>query len=197
MSLAWRILLSIPVWLVRLAILVVLAVVGLILIPLLICCGLTKSRTSRYFDRTVLQFPGWAWLWSNSEDGVDGLRGGDPAQAWWAERTQGWLDAKRIFVWAALRNPADNLRFVPALNPKLEPARVRFLGMDHEPAKGEGGWYYAWLAGTPYSCIRYETKRFRTWLGWKLKPTDPVGIEPHDTRLIRCDFACQVKRIAS
>lgn len=88
------------------------------------------------------------------------------------------------------------LRWVPLLNPKLDPARVSFIGMDHEPAKGENGWYYAWLAGTPYSCIRVERWGWRAWLGWKLKPEDRTGLQPADVRAIRCDFACQIKRVA-
>ncbi len=194
MRLALRILLSILVWFVRIVVFAIPAVVGFIVIPLLICTGRYRMRPSKHFDRSVLQFPWWAWPLSNQEDGVDGLRGGDPAQAWWAEKTQGWPDAKRIFVWAAIRNPVDNLRFVPLLNPRLVPAKVRFVGMDHEPAKGEGGWYFAYQG--IYSCIRFETTTWRLWVGTKIKPTDRFGISDTDPRKIRCDFALQFKRIS-
>lgn len=196
MTLALRIILSIPVWLVRLAVMLVLAILGLPVIYVLAWQAWCWPTKSRRFDRVVLQFPLIAWLWNNSEDGVDGLRGGDPAQQWWADKTAVWSPQKRIFIWSAFRNPVDSLRWVPLLNPKLEPSRVRFVGMDHEPAKGENGWYFAWLAGTPYSCIRAERWGWRFWLGWKLKPEDRNGLQSGDVRAIRCDFAAQLKRVA-
>lgn len=196
MSLALRILLSIPLWLARVLILFLpLWILGL---PIVAACAWQAwcwpTRANR-FDRTVLKFPRIFWLWGNDEDGVDGLRGGDPAQQWWANKTAGWSPQKRIFTWSAMRNPVDSLRWIPVLNPKLEPARVRFIGMDHEPNEGESGWYYAWLAGTAYSCIRVERFGFRFWLGQKLHPEDVHGLQPGDVRAIRCDFAIQLKRV--
>ena len=196
MTLALRILLSIPVWLVRLAILLVFAFIGIPVVGLLAWQGWCWPTLSKRFNRTVLQFPLIAWPFCNFEDGVDGLRGGDPAQQWWADKTAGWSPIRRIFIWSALRNPVDSLRWLPVLNPKLEPSRVRFIGMDHEPEKGEDGWYYAWLAGTPYSCIRVERWGWRFWFGTKLKPNDVSGLQPGDVRAIRCDFACQLKKVA-
>lgn len=196
MTLALRILVSIPVWLLRLAALLVFGVIGIPIIYIFArraCCWPAKSRR---FDRIVLHFPSIAALYDNDEDGVDGLRGGDPVQQWWANKTAGWNPQKRIFVWSALRNPVDSLRWVPVLNPKLEPSLVRFVGMNHEPAKGENGWYFAWLAGTPYSCLRIERWGWRFWLGTKLKPDDVNGLQPGDVRAIRCDFAAQLKRVA-
>jgi hypothetical protein len=191
--LALRILLSIPFWLARLVVLLVFAVIGIPVIYVLAWQGWCWPTLSKRFDRTVLQFPLVVWPYCNFEDGVDGLRGGDPAQQWWADKTAAWSPQKRIFIWSAFRNPVDSLRWVPILNPTLDPARVRFVGMDHEPAKGEGGWYFAWQG--VYSCLRYETKHWRFWLGWKLKPEDRSGLQSHDVRAIRCDFAAQLKRI--
>lgn len=197
MTLVWRVLLSLPFWLVRVVLLLVLATLGIPIVWILSRQGMCWPTRSKHFDyRIVLQFAPFFWLWTNDEDGVDGLRGGDPAQQWWADKTTGWSPQKRIFVWSAFRNPVDSLRWVPLLNPKLDTTRVRFIGMDHEPAKGETGWYFAWLAGTPYSCIRVERRGFRFWLGTKLKPEDRSALQPGDVRTIRCDFACQLKRVA-
>jgi hypothetical protein len=195
-NLWWRIAISVPFWIARLAILLALAIPGLLIVYLLASQAWCWPTYSKRFDRMLLQFPRIAWPWCNYEDGVDGLRGGDPAQQWWADKTAGWSPVRRIFVWSALRNPVDSLRWVPLLNPKLDPERVRFIGMDHEPAKGESGWYFAWLQGTPYSCIRVERFGFRLWCGWKLKPDDSRGLQPGDARAIRCDFALQLKRVA-
>jgi len=182
-------------WLARILVLLILAVPGGPVILILAKARLARSWRSRYFERDVMQFPSLFWLWNNAEDGVDGLRGGDPAQQWWADKTAGWSPQKRIFVWSALRNPVDSLRWVPVINPKLEPSRVRFVGMDHEPGDGESGWYFAWLSGTAYSCIRVERYGFRFWLGNKIHPEDVRGLQPGDYRAIRCDFACQFKRV--
>jgi hypothetical protein len=196
LTLALRILLSMPLWLLRLIVLLLLAVPGLALI-LWQAHRVEVGASRRFPGRTVLRFLArWMAPYQNDEDGIDGLRGGDPAQQWWADKTAGWSPQKRIFVWSALRNPVDSLRWMPLLNPKLEPARVRYVGMGHEPGKGEDGWYFAWLAGTAYSCIRVERWGFRAWLGWKLKPEDARGLHPDDPRAIRCDFACQLKRVA-
>ena len=192
---ALRILFSIPIWLLRLAVLLIFALLGMPIVAVLAWQGWCWPTYSKRLDRTLLQFPLIAWPWCNYEDGVDGLRGGDPAQDWWAQKTAGWSPSRRIFVWSALRNPVDSLRWVPLLNPKLEPSRVRFIGVDHEPAKGENGWYFAWQG--PYSCIRVERWGWRFWLGWKLKPDDVKGLQPGDVRAIRCDFACQLKRVAT
>jgi hypothetical protein len=196
LTLALRILLSIPFWLVRVVLLLILAALGVPIVWLLAKHGMSRLTRSTRFDRVVLQFPPMFWLYCNFEDGVDGLRGGDSAQHWWADKTATWSHRKRIFVWSAFRNPVDSLRWVPLLNPQLESSRVRFIGMDHEPAKGECGWYYAWLSGTPYSCIRFERYGFRFFLGWKLHPEDRNGLHPGDARAIRCDFAAQLKRVA-
>jgi len=196
LTLALRVILSIPVWLLRLAMMLLLAILGLPIIYVLAWQGWCWPTHSKRFDRMLLQFPLIAWPYCNYEDGVDGLRGGDPAQQWWADKTAGWSPIRRIFIWSALRNPVDSLRWVPVLNPVLTPAHLRSIGTDHEPAKGENGWYFAWLAGTPYSCIRVERWGWRFWLGWKLKPEDRNGLSPGDVRAIRCDFACQLKRVA-
>lgn len=181
-------------WLVRIAVFVLFAIPGLGIVAALAWGGVYAVRPSRRFPgRSVTQFPWWVWPYGNDEDGVDGLRGGSPDQKWWADKTASMSQARRIWQWAAVRNPVDNLRWVPLLNPKIDPSRVRFVGMDHEPAKGEGGWYFAWQGF--YSCLRWESKTWRLWIGAKLKPTDRLGIDPSDPRAIRCDFALQFKRI--
>jgi hypothetical protein len=180
-------------WLTRLAVFLVFAIPGVPLVAILAWGRVYRLRFSSRFGRDVLRFPSLFWLWDNSEDGVDGLRGGDAAQQWWADKTANYSAQKRIFVWSALRNPVDSLRFVPLLNPRIRPESVRFVGMDHEPAKGEDGWYFAWQG--VYSCIRYERFGWRLWLGWKLKPSDRLGLAANDPRAIRCDFACQLKRV--
>lgn len=179
----------------RLAILLFFAVLGVPVIAVLAYGRVYRVRFAPQFGRDLMLFPAPFWPWNNFEDGVDGLRGGDPAQFWWRDKTRTWSDARRVFTWSAFRNPVDSLRWLPLINPKIDPARVRFVGsMDREPQDGESGWYFAWQG--LYSCIRVERWGFRFWLGWKFHPDDPKGLAPGDARAIRCDFACQLKRVA-
>lgn len=65
--------------------------------------------------RLVLSWlPKWAWLWSNSEDNVDGPSGPQTSPStlrWmkWAEGKPFWL---RAFSWSALRNSVANERML-------------------------------------------------------------------------------------
>lgn len=185
-------------WLTRLALLLVFAIPGVPVIYVLARRRVARVRFAAQFGRDLLLFPRAFCLYNNVEDGVDGLRGGDPAQQWWADRTAGWPDWRRIWIWSALRNPVDGLRLLPLINPKIDPARIRYVGsMDREPQDGEIAWYFAWQG--LYSCIRWEFEFrghfYRLWLGWKLKPEDRHGLQPGDARAIRCDFAAQAKRV--
>jgi hypothetical protein len=182
-------------WLARIAVFLVFAIPGVLIVAALAWSGVYALRPSRHFaGRSVTQFPWWAWLWSNDEDGVDGLRASAAAQIWWYQKTRDWSQAKRIFVWSALRNPVNHLRYVPVMTPKFHSGRIRFIGLDHEMQDGEGGWFFIWQG--LYSAFRYETRHFRFWIGWCFKPQDVRGISPEDTRLPRADFKLQLKRVA-
>src|SRR5690606_8010826 len=101
-------------------------------------------------------------LWGNWEDGIDGLRGHTPEdferewreQMQWYLDTKGWSDAKRIIIWSAWRNPVGNLRYVPILNCRIEPSRIRHVGSDD--AEGRG-WFFCWQGF--YSTLRVNTAR--------------------------------------
>lgn len=128
---------------------------------------------------------GWlTWIWGNEEDGVAG--------ADWYIREKalaGWAVWRIAYVWSAWRNSANNLRFVPFINPVIEPKRVRFVGGTH--------WSFTWqglYAGlTLYPVIRGRV--FRFWIGWKLKPGDTIGVPDDDVRKVRCGFALQFKAL--
>jgi len=187
----WHILrllvISIPTWLLVGAIHLLFILLGLILIPL-------ESFNVQQDKNNRLQFSArWMWLYNNSEDGIDGRRGGDPAQRWWMERTRIRTVRERIFLWSALRNPANNLRYVPILCPKFRPEWIGFVGTGDEPRNGESGWAYVWQG--IYSGLYIKTPRVWFWIGWKFRPSDAKGINPADTRLPRADFAMQLQHI--
>jgi hypothetical protein len=56
-------------------------------------------------------YPKWAWIWDNEIDGVYGPE--NPHTAWQA------------FYWTALRNPVNNLRFVPGVSKPGRPLWYR------------------------------------------------------------------------
>jgi hypothetical protein len=69
----------------------------------------------RYFIRIFGTFRG-LWLWENEEDGIDGLPLLiDDSKAVknynWYVQTMDWSQFRRIFVWSAWRNSANNFRF--------------------------------------------------------------------------------------
>lgn len=97
----------------------VLAVIGL---P--ICAILAWGGFSKVDSVTGLwHWPKAFWLWDNDEDGV--------YPYWYMHTNPNWSVARIEFTWAALRNSANNLRFVPGVS---KPGRPLF--------------YRTWLTGS-------------------------------------------------
>lgn len=207
-----RIVRSIPLWLAYSSVALALDIVGLVLLALLSAAHAWGWRASKVYRaekglpetghmRAVSAWRGsWlTWLWGNEEDGVLGPR-------WWAERNglpiRWWPLAWQAYRWSALRNPSNNLRFIPLLNPVIDPARIRSWTWTPS-AVGVGqtrvdGVIFTWQG--PYAGIRIHINiarrgYFRFWWGWKLKPEDAQGVPPTDMRAPRCGFGTQFKRI--
>jgi len=170
-----------------------------------ICYALARSgkyaeRDSLYYGKRVLAWtPRWAWIWGNEEDGVGGT-------TWWDARVKGAFSWREIFLWSALRNPANNLRFVPVLHPVPEPKRVRYAGNSIDPwddlkalrEEGDGlhrpYWCYAWqglFAGFYVIWPLTMTRHFRLRVGWKILPKDAIGGTVTDYRRFRYPFGLQ------
>lgn len=75
---------------------------GLILTPVAILFG--REVVSPITDQSILTAPRFLWLWGNDEDGFD--------PPWYANANPSWSRWRRMWVWAAWRNPVNNLRFV-------------------------------------------------------------------------------------
>lgn len=188
-----RILLSLPLWLAYTALEVVLDVIGLFVIGGLALTQSVTARRSKFWPRLVVTWKGgWlTWLWGNEEDGVVG-------PTWWTQlnpnRGGRWL----AFHWSALRNPVNNLRFVPGINPVIEPKRIKFIDWVSEPGKPDVIVVYTWQGIYSGLLILFPFRggTFRFWLGWKLKPEDRSGVADTDMRKPRCGFAIQFKRVA-
>lgn len=189
---------DIPVWLLYSAVAIVLNAIGLVLLLPLSACHAWRRRPSKVFPFAPhAGFPitawrgGWlTWLWGNEEDGVTGPQ-------WWLIRTGAtvlpsnrWKLARAAYRWSALRNPSNNMRFIPGVNPVIEPSRIQSVRAAR--------WIFTWQG--PFAGFiwfpRIGEKVFRFWIGWKLKPEDAQGVDDHDMRKPRCGFAMQFKRVA-
>lgn len=78
------------------------AVLTLMGVP--ICAVLAYGNFSDSQRWAVWHWPKWAWLWDNEEDGT--------APFWYLEANPTWSFARAEFMWTALRNPCNNLRYV-------------------------------------------------------------------------------------
>jgi len=128
-----RTLLGVPIWLLYMAVMLPLMLVG---VPLVAVLALYMQHISKYRshdDKGLLHFPApfglrLFYLWDNDEDGVDGDPipdgvGGAPKNPAWFDATQRWSMWRKVFVWSAWRNSVGNARRLP------------FLGMDMRDPK--------------------------------------------------------------
>lgn len=196
---------SVPTWLMFVCLRTIMIMIGWVLVPIAVWFGEYHNRKSRYYDKEVLSFT-WPWMfpWGNEEDGI-----GAGVQY----RDMGSLD-KQIIYWSCLRNPVNNLRFVRWLSCDIDPERVRFTGtfgeyLSQGMFEGVLGkppslqisqydtkvpqWFIAWCG--VYSCWYWQFMLFgklrRLWIGWKIYPTDVMGVTSY--RLYGAGFATQFK----
>lgn len=196
---ALRVLASAPLWAAYEAVALPLWIVGVLTIPIAACfrraCIVRPSKV--YADQRLIAAWRWPWynaIFGNEEDGIDGS---DWYRKLHAKRSL-W---KRVVRWSAFRNPTNNMRFWPGVNPVIEPARIRYLGdpLEDITAKNKRSlaWSYTWQG--PFSCLRIvfpaRGKVYRFWIGWKLRPNDRFGVDISDYRYPRCGFATQLKRV--
>ena len=105
-------------------------VLTLVGVPLCAVLAYGKFYTSSV-NRDTHNFPKWAWLWDNEEDGV--------CPAWYAH-DHTWSLSRSVFVWSAFRNPCNNLRFVPGVSLKGRPLWRREWTMLGKPYYVQAGW---------------------------------------------------------
>ncbi len=195
-----KILSSTIIWVAFLILRTLLIFLGWLVVPIAVMCNAFSFRVRTlagkpvhfwYFDWK------WMWIWGNDEEGI----------AWYDTFTLGKkkivfksLRAKIIYT-SCFRNPANNLRYVPFLSCKIDPARVKWVGGPHGlPASYDlkpGGpeWFFCWCGW--YSNFWLQFKMFqsvwRLWIGWKVFPYDVYGVTDH--RKTSAGFATQFKRL--
>ena len=192
----YRLIYFVPTWALFLALRTVAIVLGWLLVPIAAAARAYEPYNAPHWhEGTRVQYRftwPFMWLWDNEEDGI-------------ADRT--YWDAPNMFLaivyWSALRNPANNLRYVPWLSVLIDSSKVKYIGSLPKTASLKDYdkdeltfWSLTWQG--VYSNIRVHfkmgSKIYRFWLGWKIYPEDKVyPVTGH--RATGAGFATQFKRI--
>lgn len=125
----------------------VMYLLGLILQPLAIQFAKEYKETSVKFSqfpqhgvwykRTA---PKWLFPWGNERDGFLGDKRG-----WWAnERDGGEESFKSQYLWSAIRNPCNNMRFMPLSSCNAKTSVIKLLAGDEyvKDKVGNEGWQF-------------------------------------------------------
>jgi hypothetical protein len=148
-------------WTLLVIIKILATVLGLIMVPLGLMAPVYDLKTKRPFTQYHTKknwywvglckrgfdpssFDSWIfWLFSNDRDGAMGDKRG-----WWFDREGDSFMSQ--FKWMALRNPANNLRFVRGISVNMfETEVVKVAGQDEVSDHGEGitGWHLLMCQG--------------------------------------------------
>lgn len=134
--------------------------------------------------RQIVNLPRWAWLWGNDFDGLLGDKRG-----WWAENTPfGWaVDSfATMYWWAAIRNPANNMRFLDAFSAPVIGSKISYYGRyTVEDKPGMGGWQFVTAEQGARRWYGFylvhewgKSRAFAVRLGFKIKPSHAGTYEP-------------------
>jgi hypothetical protein len=130
--------------------------------------------------RPITNLPRWAWLFGNDYDGLLGDK-----RAWWAKNTPFGLAVDSylaMWIWAAWRNPVNNLRLVPGLSCPVSECAITYRGnyvVEDKP--NLGGWQFVTAASRTsrwyglYVVHEWSpTRAFVLRIGYKIKPIHAV-----------------------
>jgi hypothetical protein len=127
--------------------------------------------------------PRWAWLWSDSDQGIDPYA---VPTRWGA------------FYFVGIRNKVSNLRFLKPFGFRIDPKRIRFIGnhqnlyLPHANDARPVLWSLTWQG--LYSGLWIVFKGWQLRIGWSLVPDDAKGFDPLDLRQLWCGFGFQFHR---
>lgn len=80
----------------------------------------------------IYHYPAWAWVWDNDEDGI--------MPAWYRRQHPSWSLRRVAFVWTALRNPCNNLRYVRGVSKVGRPLWRKTWGAKPGGFYAAAGW---------------------------------------------------------
>ncbi len=217
-----RLIYFVPIWAVFFILRNLMFVLGWVVVPIAALfrawhINYDKEKDNKGEYPNVYHFT-WKWMypWDNDEDGI-------ACQTYW--KAKSGIKFKRFTIvlpkfshmffqilhWSCVRNPANNLRYVPYISCKIEPKKVRWIGTDNkrpyefDRKPPEKEWFVAWQGF--YSCLWIQKKFFpdwvplvsgfrRLWIGHKVFPEDTLGIPDTSYRKDGAGFAIQFKRLS-
>ncbi|MNJ51366.1 hypothetical protein D3C77_466680 [compost metagenome] len=189
-------------WLVLLLLRLVLILLGFPVVAVAI--HFAAPGVSLSDGRPIVNLPRWVWLWGNDFDGLDGDR-----RRWWADNCDAlvWFGLRPLlrrcglalgplpveswsarWWWAAVRNPANNLRFLPWVSCPVSECDFAYLGRySVEDKPGKGGWQFVratrrgaasrWYGFYAVRVLSESTAAVLR-LGFKIKPEHQGTDEP-------------------
>lgn len=171
MSIALRIIWAWLTFIVYNAMTLVLQIIGFVFVPVAI--WLSVEEVSPVTGRTIRNAPKWLWLWGNDEDGYDPL--------WWIIARKEWRPFRRMWIWAAFRNPVNNLRFIKCIHPPPIKGKVTVIVRYHAWGRWE-------LVYQGWACrMNFYAKRWEFRIGWKYETWD-VAVACKDWRRFGVGF---------
>lgn len=150
----------------------ILQTLGYFLVPLVIL--LRRKEISYVTGKEIINAPRWLWLWGNDEDGLD--------PDWYRTATSGWNKYVRMWVWAAWRNPVNNLRFLKPLHPPPVIGKVKY---ESYKVRGYTIWFI-WQGWATRLVIITPSNKWLT-VGWKYW-IDDATVECTDWRRFGVGF---------
>lgn len=180
----------------------VLLVLGLLVVALAVLSPVAGISASD--GRPIVNLRRWVWIFGNDFDGLDGDK-----RQWWAQNCDAlvfwgllpWLRNKGAplaplpvtswlarWWWAAVRNPANNMRLLPLFSCPVRECEIAYLGARSvEDKPGQGGWQFVsarrsrwgfrWY-GLYVVTQRSASQAFVLRLGFKIKPEHAGTAEP-------------------
>lgn len=192
----WRLIYAIPSWILFIIFRTIMILIGWIVVP---TAALFRAYYRTYDQHKadknenpyVYHFS-WKlmWLWDNDEDGI--------ANDMYYKAPNLFL---QIIYWSCIRNPANNLRYVPLFGAKLSPEKIRYIGTFGSDKKSAAAydikhplWFFCWdgFYSNIYILFNMGSVLYKFRIGWKIYPTYINGIPP--VRIPRAGFAIQLKR---
>ena len=126
-----------------------------------------------YPSRKNVRLPKWAWLWDNDAEGMMSWMDEWPEMCWNGEPDS----MLSMFQWAAIRNPANNMRFVKGLACFLpDVSGHTFYGdekVDDKDWENGKGWNFIYAKGKlfPYFGFNWVGDKFYCQIGHKIEPS--------------------------
>jgi hypothetical protein len=144
--------------------------------------------------RPILNLPKWAYPWGNDYDGLLGDK-----RLWWAANAPWGIDYKSflgMYLWTAIRNPANNMRMFPLWSAPITGSMITYKG-DYtvEDKPGMDGWQFVTVEnkGKKWYGLYFvrpwnNTHAFVVRVGFKVKPSHQWTVDSPKGMVFKVSF---------